>query len=432
MVVGLGASGKAAAWLLASHQAELVLTDRREDAATADLPSATFHLGTEDPAWLAGIELLVVSPGVPLNGVLVSAASKAAIPVIGEMELASRFIDSPLIAVTGTNGKSTTTSLLGEMFKRGGFKTFVGGNLGTPLSEAAGGGFDVVVAEVSSYQLETIEHFKPGIAIHLNLTADHLDRYYDFEDYARAKAQIFANQDARDWAILNRDDPNVWQIRDRLRARVLSFGVEQPSAVPAIWDNHSEIYFDFGEISGRISLADFKLPGPFNRINAMAAAAAALAFNLAPGIIERTIAEFGGLPHRLQFVRRHNGVSFFDDSKGTNVGAVAAALTAVRPPVILIAGGVDKGGSYAPLIEPLRKSVKLLVLYGEARETIHHMVNGVTRLAMAERFEQAVRIAAAEARSGDTVLLSPGCSSFDQFRNYAERGRVFQELVRAL
>jgi UDP-N-acetylmuramoylalanine--D-glutamate ligase len=432
MVVGLGASGKAAARLLASHQAELVLTDRREDAAIADLPPATFRLGTEDPAWLAEIELLVVSPGVPLNGVLVNAASKAGIPVIGEMELASRFIDSPLIAVTGTNGKSTTTSLLGEMFKRGGFKTFVGGNLGTPLSAAAGGGFDIVIAEVSSYQLETIERFKPGIAIHLNLTADHLDRYHDFEDYARAKAQIFANQDAHDWAILNRDDPNVWQLRDRLRARVLSFGVERPSAVPAIWHNDSEIYFDLGEISGRLSLADFKLPGSFNHINAMAAAAAALAFNLAPGIIERTIAEFVGLPHRLQFVRRHNGVSFFDDSKGTNVGAVAVALAAVQPPVILIAGGVDKCGSYAPLIEPLRKSVKLLVLYGEARETIHRAVNGVTRLAMAERFEQAVRIAAVEARSGDTVLLSPGCSSFDQFRDYAERGRVFQELVRAL
>ncbi len=418
MVVGLGVSGSAAARFLASLGASLVLTDTRSELPNSDLPRGEVYLGGEEPAWLRGVDLMVVSPGVPPTSTLVQAAHAAGTPVIGELELASRFIKFPIVAVTGTNGKSTVTSLIGEICTNAGVKTFVGGNLGTPLVAAIGGDFELAVVEVSSYQLETIERFKPRVAIHLNLSHDHLDRYCDLDEYGGAKARIFENQDAGDWAILNRDDPSVWQLRKELRAQVLSFGLG--------------LRFMLGGKNGTIRLDGFRLPGRFNRTNAMAAAGAALALELAPELIERTLAEFRGLPHRLEFVREKNSVTFVDDSKGTNVGAVVQALTAVRAPVLLIAGGVDKGGSYAALREPLRQKVRLLLLYGAAREMMRAVVDGSTRVECVQTLDEAVARAAAEALPGDTVLLSPACASFDQFKNYAERGRVFQELVRAL
>ncbi|HJU10235.1 MAG TPA: UDP-N-acetylmuramoyl-L-alanine--D-glutamate ligase, partial [Candidatus Binataceae bacterium] len=355
------------------------------------------------------------------------------IPVIGELELASRFVNCPIVGITGTNGKSTVTTLVGEMAKRAGINTFVGGNLGTPLVEAAGGNFELAVVEVSSYQLETIQQFKPHVAIHLNLSEEHLERYQNFEQYERAKARIFENQDNRDWAILNREDPLVWRLYPELRAKVLSFGMTRPQRLEgaAIWEEEGLSFNVYG-MTGTIDLSRFQLPGRFNRINAMAAAAAGLVLGIAPERVEATLAEFRGLPHRLEFVREKNGVTFIDDSKGTNVGAVVEALTAVRPPVILIAGGVDKGGSYAALRERLPQCVRLTLLYGFARETMRNALSGATSIECVATMQEAVAKAAAEARPGDTVLLSPACASFDQFANYAERGRVFQELVRAL
>jgi len=440
MVVGLAVSGSAAAQLLASHQASLVLTDVRRGLQSPDLPEGELHLGGDDPAWLAGVELVVVSPGVSPVSALVRAAQAAGIPIVGELELASRFIKCPVLAVTGTNGKSTVTALLGDICSNAGLKTFVGGNLGTPLSQAADRDFDIAVVEVSSYQLETIQQFKPLVAIHLNLSEDHLDRYRDLNAYGRAKARIFENQDASDWAILNRDEPPVWKLRHDLRARVLSFGLAPPRLIPAIWEqepspyNHAcrHLRFDLGGPSGRIRMNGFKLPGRFNRANAMAAAAAALALNLQPEPIERAFAQFRGLSHRLEFVRENLGVTYLDDSKGTNVAAVAQALAAVPAPVILIAGGVAKGGSYESLREPLRQKVRMLLLFGAARQTMGQQLHGSTRIQYVENLFGAVEAAAAGARPGDTVLLSPACASFDQFKNYAERGRYFQELVRAL
>ena len=433
MVVGLGVSGRAAARFLASRVASLVLTDTSAGLATSNLPDAEIHLGGEEPLWLRGVELVVVSPGVPSASRLVQAARIAAIPVIGELELASRFIKVPVVAVTGTNGKSTVTTLIGEICTRAGLKTFVGGNLGIPLVEAIGGDFQLAVVEVSSYQLETIQRFKPQVAIHLNLSDDHFDRYQDLDEYGRAKARIFENQDAADWAILNREDPFVWKLRKEVRSQVLSFGWRRPEppAHAAIWDE-SGVCFTFGGMPGTIRLDGFRLPGRFNRLNAMAAAGAALALDITPAIIERSLAELHGLPHRLEFVREKNRVLFVDDSKGTNVGAVVEALAAVRPPVVLIAGGVDKGGSYTALREPLRQKVRVLLLYGAARETMRSALNGSTRVECVPTLDEAVARAAIEALPGDTVLLSPACASFDQFKNYAERGRVFQELVRAL
>jgi UDP-N-acetylmuramoylalanine--D-glutamate ligase len=432
MVIGLGVSGLAAARFLAARGAALVMSDSRPEISRDRLPPGDLHLGPEDPAWLRGLDLVIVSPGVPSTSVLLRAARDARIPLIGELELGYRFLRAPVVAFTGTNGKSTVTVMLGEIFKAAGMRTFAGGNLGTPLVDAADLDLDVAVAEVSSYQLETIEKFKPKVAVHLNLTEDHLDRYRGLAEYGRAKARIFENQDQNDWAILNRGDPEVWKLADTVRSRIFSFGMDRPPTAPAIWPETGDLVFADGRRHGRIAMENFRLPGSHNLANAMAAAAAALALDLDPKIIERTFAIFRGLPHRLEFVCDRAGVTWIDDSKGTNVGAVAEALEAVPAPVVLIAGGVDKGGGYAPLRMPLERKVKLLILIGAARDQMRAALGGATTIECVATLGEAVQLAAANSRRGDTVLLSPACSSFDQFSNYAERGRIFQELVRAL
>jgi UDP-N-acetylmuramoylalanine--D-glutamate ligase len=442
MVIGLGVSGLAAARLLASCGARLVMTDLRADprpdlhgetgAGDDSMPSGEIHLGSEDPAWLDGVDLVVTSPGVPPASRLLTEADRRRIPVIGELELGSRFVKAPIVAVTGTNGKSTVTTLIGEIFKAAGRRVFAGGNLGTPLVEAAGEEFDAVVAEVSSYQLERTERFKPHVAVHLNLAEDHLDRYKDFDEYGSAKARLFRMQDRYDWAILNRDDPRVWFLRTKISAQVMSFGLGPADSTPAIGYDGSDLIFDIRTRHGRISLKRLRLVGRHNIANAMAAAAAALVSGIEPRVIEAVLADFAGLPHRMEFVVDRVGVNYIDDSKGTNVASVVEALAAVRAPVILIAGGMDKGGDYAPLREPLGEKVRLLILIGAARDRMRAALKDATEIELVQTLDEAVRVAAATARRGDTVLLSPACSSFDQFRNYAERGRIFQELVRAL
>jgi UDP-N-acetylmuramoylalanine--D-glutamate ligase len=435
MVIGLGVSGIAAARLLAARGAGLVLTDRRENLADSfrgEFSDAAIHLGEENPDWLKGVDLVVASPGVPPSSPLMRAARAAKIPLIGELELASRFIDAPIVAVTGTNGKSTVVVLLGEIFRQAGYKTFVGGNLGTALADAAAGGYEIIVAEVSSYQLELTETFKPRVAIYLNLSDDHLDRYTSLEEYGAAKARIFAYQDGDDWAILNRGDPHVWRLAEKLASRVMSYGEADPNDKPALWNDGGAIVFADGERLEQISLTEFQLPGAHNRSNAMAAAAGALAMGITPALIERALAQCRSLPHRIEPVGEKHGVTYIDDSKGTNIGAVIEALATVRAPVILLAGGVDKGGDYAPLIAPLREKVELLILYGAARDKMRAALAGSTTIAVVATLAEAVSVAASGAVPGATVLLSPACSSFDQFKDYAHRGRAFQELVRAL
>jgi UDP-N-acetylmuramoylalanine--D-glutamate ligase len=432
MVLGMGVSGLAAARLLSARGAHLVMVDRRTDIEREKLPPGELRLGSEDPRWLAGVELVVTSPGVPCESAILREASAARIPVVGELELASRFVASPIVAITGTNGKSTVTTLVGEILKTAGMKTFVGGNLGTPLAEAVGTGYDAAVIEVSSFQLESIRDFKPHVGVYLNLTEDHLDRYRGLADYGRAKARLFMNQDSRDWAILNRGDEDVWKLAREVRSRVMSFALFPSDHVPAIWSNGGKLVFDDGARRATIALEGFKLPGRHNLVNAMASAAATLAMGVEPTVIERTFAAFAGLAHRLETVYSKRGVTFVDDSKGTNVGAVVEALAAVKAPVILIAGGMDKGGDYAPLRKPLEKKVRLLILIGSAREKMRAALEGATEIEVVPTLADAVRHADSIASEGDTVLLSPACSSFDQFKDYAERGRVFKELVRAL
>jgi UDP-N-acetylmuramoylalanine--D-glutamate ligase len=436
MVIGLGVSGLAAARLLAGRGARLVMTDLRADLSLdpnhGSTPPGEIHLGAEDPSWLDGVDLVVTSPGVPASSTLLTEADRRRIPVIGELELGSRFVSAPIVAVTGTNGKSTVTTLIGEIFKAAGRRVFVGGNLGTPLVEAAEGEFDAVVAEVSSYQLERTEHFKPHVGVHLNLAEDHLDRYKNLDEYGSAKARLFRMQDRYDWAILNRDDPRVWFLRTKLAAQVMSFGLGPAEFTPAIGYDAGDLIFDIRTRHGRISLKRMRLAGRHNIANAMAAAAAALVSGVAPRAIEAALAEFAGLPHRMEFVAERGDVTYIDDSKGTNVASVVEALAAVRAPIILIAGGMDKGGDYGPLRGPLGEKVRRLILIGAARDTMRAALEGATEIELVQTLGEAVRRAAAAASRGDTVLLSPACSSFDQFKNYAERGRIFQELVRAL
>jgi UDP-N-acetylmuramoylalanine--D-glutamate ligase len=437
MVIGLGVSGLAAARFLASRGAKLVMTDRRVDIERSNLPAGSVKLGAEDATWMDDVELVVTSPGVPHDSTLLRTATDRRIPVIGEIELASRFLEAPIAAVTGTNGKSTVVVLLGEILKASRRRTFVGGNLGTPLIDAVGGEWDAAVVEVSSFQLEWIEKFRPRAAVHLNLSDDHFDRYKDLTDYGRAKARLFENQQASDYAILNRDDPNVWKLAKSMRSYVVGFGLARGGSGASIWfdEQAHAIAFDFNfddAPRGRISLEGFRLHGRHNISNAMAASAAALALGVKPAEIEGALASFRGLPHRIEVVHAFGGVTYIDDSKGTNVGAVVEAIDALAAPIILIAGGLDKGGDYAPLRRPLGEKVKLAIFNGAARDKMAAALEGATEIEMVATLKEAVEHAARAARPGDTVLLSPACSSFDQFKDYAERGNVYKELVRAL
>lgn len=389
-----------------------------------------YRLGDQDERALEGIDCVIPSPGVPRDHRLLRAARCRGVAVLSEIELAYRFFEAPLVAITGTNGKSTTTALIGCMLAASGRKVFVGGNLGTPFIDAVGTFWDWGVVEISSFQLEWIDQFRPRIAALLNVSEDHLDRYADIAEYRAAKARIFERQRDVDVAILNREDPSVWALRDRIGGRVLSFGFDEvPEGVFA--SGHEIVCREDGS-EARFSLERARLQGVHNLENMMAAVAAATCAGAAFEPIQRALEDFAGLEHRLEFVREKEGVRYYNDSKGTNVGAVVKSLASFSSPVILLAGGVDKGGDYAPLAAAITGKVRRLVLFGAAREIIARALGPLTDTVLVDDLKTAVADAAAHARSGDVVLLSPACSSFDQFRNYAERGEVFKTLVERL
>jgi UDP-N-acetylmuramoylalanine--D-glutamate ligase len=436
MVLGLARTGIAAARFLAASGAEVTVSDRRieadlrgEIAALGDAP-VRFRLGGENPEWLRDIDMLIPSPGVPQENPLLEAAARRGIAILSEIELGYRFVRAPLIAITGTNGKSTTTSLIGAMLKAAGANAFVGGNIGAPLIGFAGKDWDWGVAEVSSFQLEWVQDFRPRIAILLNLTEDHLDRYASFADYCAVKERIFAAQETDDFAVLNRDDPLVWNMKERMRARVVSFGRSPVEA--GVYAAKDEIVWRGAGVEERFPLANVKIQGVHNVENLMAAIAAAKAAGAPRAAVQGAMESFAGLEHRLEFVREKNGVRYYNDSKGTNVGAVIKSLASFSAPVVLLAGGVDKGGDYAPLADEIRRTVKKLIVFGAAKEKIRAALGDLTATVVVEDLDAAVREAAASARAGDVVLLSPACSSFDQFRDYTERGRKFRSLVQEL
>ena len=420
LVVGLGRSGIAAAQLCAARGARVTATDKRrpEELKLTALPDSVLReLGGHRRESFLGADLIVLSPGVP------------EIPELGAARAAG-------VAITGTNGKSTTTTLVGEMLRATGRPTFVGGNLGEPLAEAVGtpaaetDGFCVV--EVSSFQLETTETFHPRVAVLLNITPDHLDRYDGIEGYAAAKARIFAAQTAADFAVVNFDDPQAVRASAPGRARREGFSIIESLASGAWLGGPLMLRLPGAPPETYTSALPWLIGQRHNQSNALAALLAARLAGAAPEAALQGLLAFRPLAHRMELVAETNGVAYYDDSKGTNVGAVVAALDGFPRPVVLIAGGRDKGGDYAPLAEALRRVGRAAVLIGEAADKMQGAFSGVLPLERAPTLEAAVATAARLARPGDAVVLSPACSSFDMFRDYAHRAEVFRAAVARL
>ena len=452
LVVGLGISGAAAAWFAKNKGASVTVTDMASEkdlasyAPIARKMGATMELGQHKIETFERADLIVVSPGVPHTILPIERAKAKGVPVLGELELAARYIREPVVAISGTNGKTTTTKLLGKMLENSGIKVFVCGNIGNPLLDYADKGekAEVVVAEVSSFQLDTIDTFRPRVSVLLNISADHLDRYPDFEAYARSKGRIFENQQESDTAVLNGSDPLILSISENLKSRKLSFYHQgnnhtkiQEGAV-INWDDlrtRPTITIRTKENPNRsLDLSRINLPGRHNIENAAAASLAALAVGGSLEGVQSTLNNFQGLSHRLEYITIKNGVSFFDDSKATNVDAVARALETFSRPVVLIMGGRDKGGDFQGLKDLVRQHTKKLIVMGEAKDNIKYVLDDACRggTRIASTMEDAVFLAYHEAEPGDVVLLSPGCSSFDMYNSYAERGEAFCHAVEHL
>lgn len=438
VVVGLGRTGAAAAEFLLKKGSRVVVTDPKpyealaEQADALEEKGAVLELGGHNEKTFTGADLIVLSPGVPPFIPPLKAAAAEGVPITGEIELAAGFLKQPMIAVTGTNGKTTTTTLIGDMIKACSRRVFVGGNIGAPLIEIVDreNHYDYIVIELSSFQLETAKRLKPNVAALLNVTPDHMDRYPDPEDYFRSKAKIFARQNERDFAVLNADDPLVSSIVCASRKLYFSRGKQQENGAYLAGDR-IVMKFD-GQIKSELPLADIAMRGAHNQENIMAAMLSAAAMGFDPETLRRTAGKFKGLPHRVEYVRTHKGVNYYDDSKGTNVGAVIKSLEGFDEPVILIAGGRDKDLDFAPLKRLVKEKVKLLILLGEARHIIFKALGNETETIMVDSMNDAVSKADAYSEPGDVVLLSPACASFDMFNSYAHRGDVFSQLVWSL
>jgi len=436
IVVGAGLSGQALVRFFVARGADVVLSDQRTQEQLGGLPELSglavhFDLGGHDPTLFANADLIAVSPGVPLTNVALQQAISCGVPVWGEVEIASREISAAIIAVTGTNGKSTTTSLLGEVMQAWGKGVFVGGNLGTPFIDAALCEQDVAVIELSSFQLETIDTFHPQIALLLNLSADHLDRYPDLQSYFAAKHNMFSNMTVADRAVLNADDQAVTELCNDIRATKVWFSAAGKQVV-GLTRQGDQLHWNWQGAQEVFDLSSLRLTGEHNIENAMAALTAALLYGCPGELAWRAICNFGGLPHRMQLVRILAGVGWYNDSKGTNVGSVLKSLAGLSWPVTLIAGGKDKGGDYSPLRPLLEQKVKHLILIGEARRKMSTQLAGCCDIICAESLSEAVDTANRLTTGGGTVLLSPACSSFDMFANYEQRGDAFALLVQAL
>lgn len=438
LVVGLAKTGVACARFLASKGAEVTVTDlRKETQLTAQLAelanfNITLELERHDAETFLASDLIVVSPGVPMEMPQLVAAQSAGVEIISEIELAARFIDAPLAAITGTNGKTTTTTLLGAIFKHNGYHTFVGGNIGNPLIEAAESHqiVDQVVAEISSFQLEWITTFRPTVAALLNLSEDHLDRYPGYQDYINAKLRIFENQTADDFAVLNRDDELVWEQAGKLSAQVFPFS-RKMELEEGIFHKDGVITYRHNGHEECFPTSAIRLQGVHNLENIMAAMACALLLGCRPDETYETVLCFEALHHRMEFVREVAGVRYYEDSKATNVGSVQKALESFED-ITLIAGGKDKGGSYAPLAPMISQRVRHLILIGEAADRMQLELGNLTNTKKATTLEEAVQLAAGLTSPGGTVLMSPACSSFDMFRDYEERAQRFIAAVNEL
>jgi UDP-N-acetylmuramoylalanine--D-glutamate ligase len=444
LVIGLGRSGLATVAVLRARGATVYATDEKDPAALAEALAAIERAGArfvapDDIEGLGGLlTAAVLSPGIPLNGPLVRRVQAASVPVYSEIEVAYRLCKAPIVAVTGTKGKTTTTALIGALFRRAGYTTYVGGNIGNALIQETTRAEpeDWVVAEVSSFQLESIRSFKPRIATILNLSPDHLDRYYSMDEYTEAKFRIFANQNVGDTFVGNLDDPIVATLSDgegakRIPARALWFG-RTPRRLTALYVRNERITYAPPSGDPRpveiMPLDEIPLLGAHNVSNVLAAVLIGLCAGIDPDVLRAGVRAFDPLPHRLETVAEQDGVLFVDDSKSTNPGSVVAALEAFTRPVVLIAGGRPKGTDFTSMGEAVKRHAKAVVLIGEAAGEIAGVVDR-TKTAVAASMEEAVAIARSLASSGDVVLLSPGCASFDMFSSAEARGEAFARAV---
>ncbi|MBY0370831.1 UDP-N-acetylmuramoyl-L-alanine--D-glutamate ligase [bacterium] len=447
LVVGLGRSGVAAVKLLVKKGYKVTVTDELNKTDLKDsldaLESIEFkaELGKHVLKTFSDQDLIVVSPGVRLDIKPLQHAEKAGVPIISEVELAAQYISEPIIAVTGTNGKSTTASLIAEMIRLGGKSVFLGGNIGTALSEypLRREKADFVVVEVSSFQLDTCRQFKPHVAVVLNVAPDHLDRYTGFDAYAASKARIQNNMTEEDYLIFNHRDAKLTSLLAGTRAKVLHFTSEPLARMdPAVAEKFQGAYLGAPHML-QLKAARWKdhaypvseslLRGIHNRENMLAAVLAAKLAGISNESIHKALVTFKPLPHRMEFVGRKNQVYFYNDSKGTNVHSLMRSLESFNEPVILIAGGRDKGEDYGPLAPSIRRHVKNLILVGEAKEKLNRAIGDFSETFLVGTFEEAVYLAYQKSRSGDVILLSPGCASQDMFKNFEERGNYFKKIV---
>jgi UDP-N-acetylmuramoylalanine--D-glutamate ligase len=440
LVVGLGRSGVASALFLKSRGARVTVSDAKsEDQLREEIPALldqgiAVETGGHGERTFQDQDLIVVSPGVPVDSSALLQARALGAPVIGEIELASKFLSGRIVAITGSNGKTTTTTLIGEILAKSGLKALVGGNIGTPAISLVpkATAETAVVLEVSSFQLETIHRFRPKIAVVLNVTPDHLDRHRTFAAYVDAKARILENQTSDDFAVLNADDPTCVELAARTRAQVFWFSrkreVEQGAFVRKA---HITFRRDNSDIQ-IVPVAEVPLKGAHNTENVLASICTAALMGCNPQRIRDAVREFKAVEHRLEYVTTVKGVEYYNDSKATNVDATIKALESFPGNIHLILGGKDKGSDYTLLNDLLRERVKSVYTIGTAAEKIQSQIREAAAVVPAGTIEVAVRQAAAVAQPGEIVLLAPACASFDQFQNYEHRGRVFKELVLAL
>jgi UDP-N-acetylmuramoylalanine--D-glutamate ligase len=436
VIIGMGKTGIATAVFLGSQVARVMVTDEKprrqwDDRYEQIANENWLEAGTYDTGILSGADMVIPSPGVPPGNEILQAAIREKIPVISEIELAYRFLKIPLVAITGTNGKTTTTSLLGKILSRAGKKVFVGGNIGNPLIEYAGTEQkdDYAVVEISSFQLQWTAQFRPFVAILLNVTPDHVNYHGSFDEYRRIKTRIFVNQQKNDFAILNAEDPVQGSMARDIRAQVTWFSSAKELQRGIYLKGDSLVFKAFDGSEEQYPLDMIGIPGLHNVENVMAAVMAARFCGCSREMIIAAVAGFRGLPHRIEFAGEKKGVRFYDDSKGTNVGSVVRALDTFAKPVVLLLGGRDKDGDFDTLRPLLKKKVKRVILFGEARDRIGSLIGDGVPSEKKQTLGEAVVSAYKNAATGDVVLLSPGCASFDEFKDYKERGNFFKEMV---
>ncbi len=450
-VVGIGKSGVAASHLLHSVGAHVTIVDEKDESLLVDQVTSLRQdairvlTGRALQEALRDVDLVVLSPGVPTDHPALTNVRSRGVRIIGEIELASWYFDVPLIAVTGTNGKSTTVRLIGAILEESGKKSFVGGNVGVPLCEAllppsaskwpqrlSTASYEYVIAEVSSFQLETIEQFHPWLSAVLNITPDHLDRHPSLRHYQASKQKIFQNQTEGDVAVLNLDDPIVAGMGEAFSGSVIGFSLVR-SLQQGVYLQGHEIKARLNELETVVVTRDqISLPGNHNLANVLAAVAIGMLCGCPLEAIRRAVSTFPGLEHAMEFVREVRGVKYINDSKGTNVEATGKALESFEEPILLILGGKDKGGDFNLLSDLVRRKVKRVFVIGEATSRLVQVLKGVKPISLAQSLSEAVALADREADGGDVVLLSPACASFDMFRNYDERGKEFKRLVHQL